>query len=96
MALRRAIGVPFIPDHVVLITEHQRSLTKRDVSLARALPVTSVASTQALPARLTQDCSRPDFLAASPTPSLRSPCEQPAVEPAIRSRVRDGRHVWVT
>ena len=42
LALRRAIGVPFVPDHVVLISEHQRSLTERDVSLALALPVTSV------------------------------------------------------
>lgn len=42
LALRRAIGVPFIPDHVVLIAEHQRALTERDVSLALALPVTSV------------------------------------------------------
>ncbi len=42
LALRRAIGVPFVPDHVVLIAEHQRSLTERDVSLALALPVTSV------------------------------------------------------
>ena len=42
MALRRAIGVPFVPDHVVLISEHQRCLTERDVSLALALPVTSV------------------------------------------------------
>ena len=42
LALRRAIGVPFVPDHVVLISEHQRCLTERDVSLALALPVTSV------------------------------------------------------
>ena len=42
VALRRAIGVPFVPDHVVLISEHQRCLTERDVSLALALPVTSV------------------------------------------------------
>ena len=42
VALRRAIGVPFVPDHVVLIAEHQRCLTERDVSLALALPVTSV------------------------------------------------------
>ena len=42
LALRRAIGVPFVPDHVVLIAEHQRSLTERGVSLALALPVTSV------------------------------------------------------
>ena len=42
LALRRAIGVPFVPDHVVLISEHQRCLTGRDVSLALALPVTSV------------------------------------------------------
>jgi len=40
LALRRAIRVPFVPDHVVLIAEHQRALTERDVSLA--LPVTSV------------------------------------------------------
>jgi hypothetical protein len=42
LALRRAIGVPFVPDHVVLISEHQRCLTERDVSLALALPITSV------------------------------------------------------
>ncbi|MBI4933474.1 MAG: hypothetical protein HY828_06320 [Actinobacteria bacterium] len=42
VALRRAIGVPFVPDHVVLIAEHQRSLTEREVSLALTLPVTSV------------------------------------------------------
>ena len=42
LALRRAIGVPFVPDHVVLISEHQRCLTERDVSLALALPFTSV------------------------------------------------------
>ena len=42
LALRRAVGVPFVPDHVVLIAEHQRALTERDVSLALALPVTSV------------------------------------------------------
>jgi hypothetical protein len=42
VALRRAIGVPFVPDHIVLISEDQRCLTERDVSLALALPVTSV------------------------------------------------------
>ncbi len=42
LALRRAIGVPFVPDHVVLISEQQRCLTERDVSLALALAVTSV------------------------------------------------------
>ncbi|MDO8363866.1 MAG: hypothetical protein Q7V88_13280 [Actinomycetota bacterium] len=42
VALRRAIGVPFVPDHVVLISEQQRCLTERDVNLALALPVTSV------------------------------------------------------
>ena len=42
LALRRAIGVPFVPDHVVLISEYQRSLTERNVGLALALPVTSV------------------------------------------------------
>lgn len=42
VALRRAIGVPFVPDHVVLIAEHQRCLTDRDVSVALALAVTSV------------------------------------------------------
>lgn len=48
LALRRAIGVPFIPDHVVLIAEHQRCLTERDVSLALALPVASVAHDPAI------------------------------------------------
>jgi hypothetical protein len=42
IALRRAVGVPFVPDHVVLIAEHQRALTEHDVSVALALPVLSV------------------------------------------------------
>ena len=48
LALRRAIGVPFVPDHVVLISEHQRCLTECDVSLALALPVTSVPDDPAI------------------------------------------------
>lgn len=42
LALRRAIGMPFVPDHVVSIAEHQRGLAEGDVSRALALPVTSV------------------------------------------------------
>jgi hypothetical protein len=42
LALRRAIAVPFIPDLVVLVTDSRRALTEGDVSLALALPVTSV------------------------------------------------------
>jgi hypothetical protein len=40
--LRRAIAVPFTPDHVVLVSDHRWALSERDVSLALALPVTSV------------------------------------------------------
>jgi hypothetical protein len=42
IALRRAVGVPFVPDQVVLIAERQRALTEHDVSVALALPVLSV------------------------------------------------------
>ena len=42
LALRRAIAVPFTPDHVVLVNDSRRALTEHDVSLALALPVTSV------------------------------------------------------
>jgi Flp pilus assembly CpaE family ATPase len=42
LAIRRAIAVPFTPDHVVLIREYHRALTEADVSRALALPVTRI------------------------------------------------------
>ena len=71
VALRRAIGVPFVPDHVVLISEHQRCLTERDVSLALALPVTSVPYDPAIARAIDAG-----LLAARPPPCLANAITQ--------------------
>jgi hypothetical protein len=42
LAVRRALDVPYTPDHVVLVRERLRSLTTADVETALALPVIAV------------------------------------------------------
>lgn len=42
LAVRRALDVPYTPDHVVLVRERLRSLTTADVEAALALPVIAV------------------------------------------------------